>query len=110
MLFLYLLDPIFLIDYAGKLSFSPKKSFRFVSGSNSKEKKKKKADRVRHSGLSERRANSPFSTDCKEISQRLTKILAKLPRVLPTVRSGHVTSLKHSKLLASLLVLLCVVL
>lgn len=42
MLFLYLLDPIFLIDYAGKLSFSPKKSFRFVSGSNSKEKKKKK--------------------------------------------------------------------
>lgn len=75
-----------------------------------KKKKKKKADRVRHSGLSERRANSPFSTDCKEISQRLTKILAKLPRVLPTVRSGHVTSLKHSKLLASLLVLLCVVL
>lgn len=75
-----------------------------------RKKKKKKADRVRHSGLSERRANSPFSTDCKEISQRLTKILAKLPRVLPTVRSGHVTSLKHSKLLASLLVLLCVVL
>lgn len=41
MLFLYLLDPVFLIDYAGKLSFSPKKSFRFLSGTNSKGKKKK---------------------------------------------------------------------
>jgi len=93
----------FLMDYAGKLSFSPKKSFIFVLGTNS-----------------EQEITQPSQTLCASTSKEWTPFYslkknltvphsAKQPRILPTARSGHLTSLKNSERLAPLLTLLCVV-